>query len=366
MKCDVLIVGAGFAGMVLAERLASIGKKCIIVDRRPHIGGNAYDCYDDAGVLIHPNGPHLFHTNSDKILEYLSRFTKWIPAKYTSSSYANGRLWSFPINLKTFEQLQGHECTTEEMEAHLAARRIRIDHPSNSEEAIISQVGWELYEMFYKGYVIKQWDRHPRDLAASVCQRLPIRTTRNDLYFNDKHQCMPAEGYTEMFRRMLPPSAEPLLSVDWRDIACHYKHLVYTGPIDQFFDCAHGPLPYRSLSFEHQSFGPLCLTDGFWQPTVSVNYPNDHDFTRIVEIKHITSQVCNNTTIIREYPKSEGEPYYPVPAPDAAVLYEKYRLMAEQMQNVTFVGRLARYVYLNMDQTIAMALAEFEKLRMKI
>ena len=365
MKFDVLIVGAGFAGLTMAERLSSIGRSCTIIDKRPHIGGNAYDCYDEAGVLIHPYGPHLFHTNSDAVFDYLSRFTKWIPATYTSSSYAHGRLWSFPINLKTFEQLQDRECTTEDMESYLASKRVKIDHPANSEEAIVSQVGWELYEMFYKGYVLKQWDRHPRDLAASVCQRIPIRTTRNDLYFNDRHQCMPAEGYTRMLWRMLPTNADLILGVDY-DRSMSYNHLVYTGPIDQFFDYAHGPLPYRSLVFDRQSFKSEDGSNLLFQPTVSVNYPNDCDFTRIVEAKHITGQVSPWTTIVREYPSAIGEPYYPIPAPDSAVIYEKYRATAESLPDVTFVGRLARYRYMNMDQTVAMARAEFDKLRKRI
>jgi UDP-galactopyranose mutase len=364
MQCDVLVVGAGFAGMVMAERLSSIGKHCVIVDKRPHIGGNAYDYYDDAGVLIHPYGPHLFHTNSDRIFEYLSQFTKWIPATYTASSYARGRLWSFPVNLKTYEQFIGMPSTTEDMEAYLASVRVPIENPKNSEEAIVSQVGWEFYETFYKGYVMKMWGRSPRDLDASVCQRLPIRTTRNDLYFNDKHQCMPAEGYTKMFQRMRPHTANLILGVDYRELKCGYDHLVYTGPIDQFFNCIHGPLPYRSLRFEPSTFGPDALKDGFWQETTSVSYPDAGvPFTRDIEIKHATSQACENSTVIREYPESVGEPYYPIPAPDATVAYEKYRVLAEQMKNVTFVGRLARYKYLNMDQTVGMALSEFEKLR---
>ena len=369
LNCDVLIVGAGFAGMVLAERLASIGKKCIIVDKRNHIGGNAYDMVDSHGVLIHPYGPHLFHTNSDRVFEYLSQFTKWIPATYTSSSYTRGRLWSFPINLKTFEQLQGKTCTTQEMEEWLAERRVDFGRPpQNSEEAIVSQVGVELYEMFYKNYVIKQWHRHPKELAASVCQRLPIRTTRNDLYFDDKHQCMPAEGYTEMFRRMCPESVEIILGCYYLEPAIHiqHKHLVFTGPIDEFFNCINGPLPYRSLRFEHHMIGPVWLTDGFYQPTVTVNFPNDHEFTRITEIKHVTGQQCANSTIIKEYPATIGEPYYPIPAPETAKRYAQYKALAEQCSNVTFVGRLARYAYQNMDATVAQALHEFEILKGKL
>jgi UDP-galactopyranose mutase len=371
MKCDVLIVGAGFAGMVLAERLGHAGKRCIIVDKRSHIGGNAYDYYDDASVLVHKYGPHLFHTNSDRIFEYLSRFTKWIPAKYEASSFARGRLFSFPINLKTYEQLVGRTSTTQDMEAHLAKVRVPIEHPKNSEEAIISQVGWELYETFYKGYVTKMWGCSAKDLDASVCQRLPIRTTRDALYFNDKHQCMPAEGYTKMFYSMLPCNSELILGADYKD-AIHlrsFKHTVYTGPIDQFFGCVHGPLPYRSLRFEHTSMRPSMLRGGFWQSTTSVSYPSESvPYTRDIEIKHATSQFCPNSTIVREFPQDGvgNEPYYPIPNPASAALYAKYKARADATHGVTFVGRLARYQYLNMDQVVGMALAEFAKLKEKL
>ena len=362
MKTDVLIVGAGFAGMVMAERISNeLGKKCLVIDRRDHIGGNAYDYKDEAGVLVHRYGPHLFHTNSDRIFEYLSRFTEWHPATYNAKSFTDGRFWSFPINLQTFEEMVGRPSTTEEMEKYLAERRMDIPSPRNSEEAIISQVGWELYEKFYKGYTQKQWSRHPRELDASVCTRIPIRTTRNDLYFNDKHQAMPKYGYTAMFESMLNPRITVLLNTDYKLLNVEAQHMVYTGPIDEYFNYAHGPLPYRSLRFEFETF-----KQNFWQPTFMVSYPNSEKFTRIVEIKHVTGQKSDYTTIVREYPEDYvvgKEAYYPVPAPDAAKVYAKYKEMAEQHKGVTFVGRMATYRYLNMDQTVGMALAEFEKLR---
>ena len=369
MECDVLVVGAGFAGLVMAERLSSIGKKCIVIDRRNHIGGNAYDKYDDAGVLIHPYGPHLFHTNSDKVYQYLSRFTKWIPASYKVFSYTDGKYWSFPINLKTFEQLTGTVSTEEDMKSYLEEYKIPISHPKNSEEAIISKVGWELYEKFYKGYTIKQWQRHPKELDASVCSRIPIRTNRNDSLFDDTYQCMPRDGYTAMFNKMmLDYNISIFTGVDYRKFykSCKYKHLVFTGPIDEFFDYEYGHLPYRSLRFENESFN---LNGKFWQPTVSVNYPNDGEFTRIFEIKHVTGQQCDSTTIIKEYPENYvigREAYYPVPAPDSALIYSRYKEMAEQCKDVTFVGRLATYSYLNMDQCVGQALSKFEKLRRKL
>jgi UDP-galactopyranose mutase len=370
--CDVLIVGAGFSGLVMAERLSNeLGKHCIVIDKRSHIGGNAYDMHNDAGVLVHPYGGHIFSTNSEKVFQYLSRFTEWIPAEYTAASYANGKLWSFPVNLTTFEQLIGHASTTEEMEAYLDKVRVPCAHPKNSEEAILSKVGPELYELFYKGYVLKQWGVSATEIDPAVCLRLPIRTSRNGLRFDAKYACMPSKGYSRLFSSMLmqSPGIEVLLGTDYKNFLplCSCKHIVYTGPIDEFFDCAYGALPYRTLRFEHESFGPEKLSDGFWQKTLQVNYPNDYDFTRIIEIKHATGQQCQNSTIVREYPEAYGpgkEPLYPVLCPSADALYAKYKDMADAAATkITFVGRLARYSYINMDAAVGAALSAFEKLR---
>jgi UDP-galactopyranose mutase len=366
-KPDFLIVGAGFAGAVLAERLASVaGKKCLVVDRRPHIGGNAFDRHDAAGVLVHVYGPHYFRTNSDRIVQYLSRFTEWRPVEYKILSSAEGRLWQFPINLNTFEQLIGRPSTSEEMEATLAQWRVPIESPKNSEEVILSQVGWRLYELFFKNYTRKQWRRDPRELDASVCGRIPLRTNRDDRYLSEKFQALPHEGYTKMFEKMLAhPNIEVLLRTDYRVVAkqAGASHLIYTGQIDEYFDGCFGPLAYRSLRFE-----PETLPIEYFQPAMQVNYPNEHSYTRIVEIKHATGQKLPVTTIVREYPADYGpgqEPYYPIPAPDARALYEKYAALAAGLKNVSFVGRLATYRYYNMDQVVGMALAEFENLMKK-
>jgi UDP-galactopyranose mutase len=365
MTWDYLIVGAGFAGAVLAERLASqSGATCLVIDRRDHIGGNAYDHYDEAGVLLHTYGPHYFRTNSNRIVEYLSQFTEWHPVEYRILSWTNGRYWQFPINLNTFEQLLGRPSTSEEMERTLAEWRIPISEPKNSEEVIVSQVGTKLYEMFFKNYTRKQWRRDPRELDASVCGRIPIRLNRDDRYLSEKFQALPRDGYTAMFRKILShPKIEVRLKTDYREartqVRC--KHLVFTGPIDEYFGHCFGPLPYRSLRFE-----PETIQREFFQPVMQVNYPNDHDFTRIVEIKHATGQKLPVTTIVREYPEDFGpgrEPYYPIPAPDARALYQKYAGLADREPRVTFTGRLATYRYYNMDQVVGMALAEFEKLR---
>ena len=361
---DLLIVGAGFSGAVLAERFArQLGKTSLVIDRRKHIGGNAYDCYDEAGVLIHTYGPHYFRTNSDRIKDYLSKFTSWRPVEYKILSFTEGRFWNFPINLNTFEQLLGRRSTTEEMEATLAKWRIPIEQPKNSEEAIVSQVGYELYEKFFKNYTRKQWRRDPSELAASVCGRIPIRTNRDDRYLTEKFQALPADGYTAMIRRILDhPKIKIELGVDFEFVAkkVTFKHLIYTGPIDAYFGYRFGPLSYRSLRFERETF-----PQEYYQPVVQVNYPNDNDYTRIVETKHITGQKLPVTTIVREYPDDFGpgkEPYYPIPAPDTQVLYRKYEELAAAESNVSFIGRLATYRYYNMDQVVGMALAEFDRL----
>lgn len=374
---DYLIVGAGFAGVVLAERLASqSGKRCLIVDRRSHIAGNAYDRYDDAGVLIHEYGPHYFRTNSERILSYLSQFTEWHEVNYQILSYVDGDFWPFPINLNTFEKLMGRPSSSKEMQAMLNEWKEEIEHPSNSEEVIVSQVGVRLYEMFFKNYTRKQWKRDPRELDASVCGRIPIRTDRNDNYLIEKFQALPKAGYTAMFEKMIKhPLIEVQLQTEYREVREKVKfgHLIFTGPIDEYFDYVDGHLPYRSLSFEAESFTAEQLENrksisgkpGFWQPAMQVNYPNEEEFTRIVEIKHATGQRCENTTIVREYPQDYGpgqEPYYPIPALDAQTMYQKYKARAKYEAGVSFVGRLVTYRYYNMDQVVGMALSEFDKL----
>ena len=361
---DLLIVGAGFSGAVLAERFArQSGKTSLVIDRRTHIGGNAYDCYDEAGVLIHTYGPHYFRTNSSRVKDYLSKFTSWRPVEYKILSFTDDRFWNFPINLNTFEQLLGRPSTTEEMEVTLAKWRVPIEQPKNSEEAIVSQVGYELYEKFFKNYTRKQWRRDPSELAASVCGRIPIRTNRDNRYLTEKFQALPADGYTAMIQRILDhPNIEVRLGVDFEAVAkgVSFKHLIYTGPIDAYFGYRFGPLPYRSLRFERET-----LSQEFYQPVVQVNYPNDNDYTRIVETKHITGQKLPVTSIAREYPDDFGpgkEPYYPIPAPDTQVIYRKYEALSAAESNVSFVGRLATYRYYNMDQVVGMALAEFDRL----
>ena len=378
MSSDFLIIGAGFAGLVAAERLATAGWKCTVVDRRHHIGGNAYDAINAAGVLTHQYGPHYFRTNSEKIRQYLSRFTEWHPVDYTIKSFTEGKYWPFPINLNTYEELIGKPSTPEAFEAWLAHNRHLIPNPQNSEEVILSQVGTDFYERFFKGYTLKQWQRHPRELDASVCGRIPIRTNRDDRYLTESFQSLPAKGYTALFENLLAttPNLTLLLNTDFLEAKAtiKHRHLIFTGAIDEYFDRRFGPLPYRSLRFEPESFTaaqlrnrePISRKPGFWQPAMQVNYPDEATpFTRIVEIKHATGQQIDATTIVREFPKNwtpDDEPYYPIPAPDARAIYQKYATLAAAEPNTTFIGRLATYRYYNMDQVTAMALTTAEKL----
>ena len=362
---DYLIVGAGFAGSVLAERLAEdSGKRCLVVDRRGHLAGNAYDEVDQAGILIHKYGPHYFRTNSNKVVDYLSRFTEWHQVSYQVLVWTDGKYWQFPINLNTFEQYLGRPSTTEEMEATLAKWREPILNPKNSEEMVLSQVGRKFYEMFFKNYTRKQWKRDPTQLDASVCGRIPVRTNRDNRFVTDTFQALPQGGYTAMFKKILNhPKITVKLNHDYRQLGqdVTYGHMIYTGMIDEYFNFSEGRLPYRSMRFE-----PETVPVEYFQPAMQVNYPNDHEYTRVVEIKHATGQKAPVTTIVREYPEDFGpgkEAYYPVPAPDSKELYDKYATKAQGEKGVTFVGRLATYRYYNMDQVVAMALTEYEKLK---
>jgi UDP-galactopyranose mutase len=352
---DYLIVGAGFAGSVCAERLASRGKKVLICDRRPHVGGNAYDCYDDAGVLIHKYGPHIFHTASRRVFDYLSRFTAWRPYEHQVLAQVDGVLVPFPINVDTVNRLYGLALDESTIAGFYASKAVPLSHPRTSEEAVISKVGRDLYEKFFRGYTKKQWGLDPSELDASVAARVPARTNRDDRYFTDEFQAMPLHGYTRMFDRLLcHENIRILLNTDYRDIVDEvgFRSMIYTGPIDAYFDDCFGSLPYRSLDFQFET-----LDCAVYQPRAVVNYPNDHAFTRITEFKYLTGQDHPRTTIVYEFPRSDGDPYYPVPRPQNAELYRRYKELADATPRVHFVGRLATYKYYNMDQVVAQALA---------
>ncbi|WP_291425477.1 UDP-galactopyranose mutase [Deinococcus sp.] len=357
---DYLIVGAGFAGSVLAERLASVGQRILLVDKRPHIGGNAYDCYDDAGVLIHPYGPHIFHTNSSDVFDYLSRFTAWRPYQHRVLASVDGQLLPIPINLDTVNRLYGLSLTSFQVEEFFASVAEKVGQVKTSEDVVVSKVGRDLYNKFFRGYTRKQWGLDPSELDASVTARVPTRTNRDDRYFADSFQAMPLHGYTRMFQNMLAhPNIKVMLNTDYREVAglISHGHLIYTGPVDAFFDHRFGRLPYRSLEFRHETHDVEQLL-----PVGTVNHPNDYAYTRISEFKHITGQRHHQTSVVYEYPRAEGDPYYPVPRPENAELYKRYEALADAEPNVTFVGRLATYRYYNMDQVVAQALATFRRL----
>jgi len=375
---NFLIIGAGFSGLVAAHRLSNAGHNCTIVDRRAHLAGNAHDSHDKAGVLVHNYGPHYFRTNSQRIIDYLSTFTGWHPVDYTIKSFTEEKYWPFPVNLNTFETLIGKPATTADFESYLAANRHHIPDPKNSEEVILSQVGTRLYELFFEGYTLKQWKRHPRELDPSVCGRIPIRTNRDDRYLTEEFQALPDKGYTHLLENILAdsPNTTLHLNTDFQEARGKFPHdhLIFTGAIDEYFGRKFGPLPYRSLRFEHESFYATDLIPrekisgkpGFWQPAMQVNYPGKEvAYTRIVEIKHATGQKIAATSIVREFPADwdiSKEPYYPVPAPDAAAAFQKYAALAAAETNTTFIGRLATYRYYNMDQVTGMALAASAKL----
>jgi UDP-galactopyranose mutase len=360
---DWLVVGAGFAGSVIAERLASQrGDKVLIIDRRNHVGGNAYDRYDDAGLLIHQYGPHIFHTNSDMIAGYLSQFTEWRPYEHRVLAHVDGQLLPIPINRTTVNRLYGLSLTAdEEMEAFLASRAEPVAEIRTSEDVVVSRVGRDLYEKFFRGYTRKQWGLDPSELDKSVTARVPTRANIDDRYFGDTFQAMPAAGFTRMFERMLKhANIRIMLQTDYREVcdAIPHRRVVFTGPVDEFFDFRLGKLPYRSLSFEH-----VTLDEEWHQPVAVVNYPQDQRYTRVTEYKHLTGQIHPKTSLTFEYASATGDPYYPVPRTENQNLYKRYQKLADAVPNVHFIGRLATYRYYNMDQVIGQALAEFKRIQ---
>jgi len=362
-RYDYLIVGAGFAGSVLAERLASQhGARVLLIDRRPHVGGNAYDEPNEAGILHHKYGPHIFHTNSDQVWDYLSQFTEWRPYEHRVRAVVRDKLVPIPINRTTLNELFDLDLETDEEAAdYLASRAEPVEDIKTSEDVVINAVGRELYELFFQGYTRKQWGLDPSQLDKQVTSRIPTRTNTDDRYFSDTHQAMPLHGYTRMFENMLDhPLIEVRTGVDFRDVRDEVEadHIIYTGPIDEYFDFRFGKLPYRSLKFDHRT-----LEEERHQPVAVVNYPSpDVPYTRISEYKHLTGQESPVTTITYEYPSAEGDPYYPIPRPENQELFKKYEALADETEGVTFVGRLATYRYYNMDQIVGQALATFRRM----
>jgi len=357
---DYLIVGAGFAGSVMAERLASSGKKILIIDKRNHIGGNTYDYYDESGILVHKYGPHIFHTNSRDVYDYLSLFTAWRSYEHKVLAAVDGQLVPLPINLNTINKLYGLQLSIDQAESFLKERAEKISPVKTSEDVVMGRVGKELYEKFFKGYTKKQWDLDPSQLDASVTARVPVRTNKDDRYFTDTYQVMPLHGYTNLFTKMLShPNINIMLNTDYKDAITFvpHKYIIYTGPIDSYFDYCYGKLPYRSIEFKFETYDK-----DIFQPTGTVNYPNGQAYTRITEFKYLTGQQHRKTSVVYEFPKAEGDPYYPIPTAENAELYKKYQLLAETAPKTYFTGRLGTYKYYNMDQVIAQSLTLYKRI----
>jgi len=359
---DYLIVGAGFAGSVIAERLAEgLGRNVLLIDRREHIAGNAYDHLDDAGVMVHRYGPHIFHTNAQRIVDYLSRFTEWRPYEHRVLAQVDEHLVPIPINLTTLNTLYGLSMTEAQAEVFLAERAEPVAAIRTSEDVVINQIGRQLYEKFFRGYTRKQWGLDPSELDKSVTSRIPTRTNEDDRYFTDTFQMMPLHGYTQMFERMLDhPRIDLLLGTDFTAVReqIDYKQLIYCGPIDEYFGFCFGRLPYRCLRFQHET-----LPQAQFQSVAVVNYPEQSvPYTRITEYKHLTGQSHPLTSISYEFPCAEGDPYYPIPRPENAELYKRYKALADATPGVTFLGRLGTYKYYNMDQVVGQALALYQRI----
>lgn len=358
---DYLIVGAGFAGAVIAERLASVaGKKVLVVDKRNHIGGNTYDYYDAAGILVHKYGPHIFHTNSKEVYDYLGKFTDWRPYEHRVLASVDGMLVPIPINLNTLNELYGLHLEASEVEAYLQLKSEEKAIIRTSEDVVLSKVGKDLYQKFFRGYTKKQWDLDPSELDASVTARIPVRFNRDNRYFTDTYQAMPALGYTRLFEQLLShPNIKVMTNTDYKEIedSIAFKKMIYTGPIDYYFDNCYGKLPYRSIEFQFRTFDTAVF-----QTTGTINYPNEHPYTRVTEFKYLSGQTHPKTSVVYEFPKAEGDPYYPVPRPENAELYRKYQLLTRELPDVYFTGRLATYKYYNMDQVVAQSLSLFKKI----
>jgi UDP-galactopyranose mutase len=360
-----LVVGAGFAGCVVARELADNGRQVVLIDKRPHIGGNAHDRFDQNGVLIHKYGPHIFHTNSPKVFEYLSRFTEWRFYEHRSLSNVGDMMVPFPININTLNMVYGLGLTEKTAQAFLDSVKEHKTEIKNSEDFVLNAIGRDLYEKFFVGYTLKHWGMHPRELKASLMSRVPVRTTYDNRYFLSKYQFMPKAGYNRMFENIIDHS-NITLSLDTafpgRQCRSNYAHLVFTGAISEYFESIYGRLPYRAVRIEHQHLPDLER----YQDSGSINYPNQHAYTRVSEFKYLTNQTHPGTTICREYPMAEGEPSYPIPSQANEDLYERYRVLADAEDGVSFVGRLAQYRYYNMDQAVAAALKLGEVLVKKL
>jgi UDP-galactopyranose mutase len=358
---NALVVGAGLSGATVARELADKGYKIKVIEKRNHIAGNCYDYVNDIGILMNKYGPHLFHTNSERVWNYVQRFSDWVPWKHTVSGCIDGVYFPIPVNIDSVNTLCGTNIQSEdEMKEWLNKNTIKCENPQNSEDVGLARVGHDLYEKIFKGYTFKQWDKFPNELAPSVLERIPVRTNWDPYYFSDKYQALPAKGYTAMVAAMLDhPNITVSLDTEYnKEMNSQYKTVFYTGPIDSYFsEAGYDKLEYRSLRFEEE-----VLDIDRFQPLGQVNYPSlDQSFTRIIEYKNFLNQeVPGKTTIVKEYSTAEGEPYYPVPTERNQALYKKYQELTLKEENVHFVGRLANYKYYNMDAAILAALESLD------
>lgn len=357
---DILVVGAGFAGSVMARQLADAGNRLLVIDQRNHVGGNAFDYVNAHGLLVHRYGPHVFHTNAELVFDYLSQFTEWRAYEHRVRANIAGEEYPFPINRQTINRIFGTALREDQVEAFLDTQRIRRHEIVTSEDVVLASVGKILGDYFFAGYTQKQWGCALAGLSASVVARVPYRANDDDRYFTDRFQCMPLHGYHTLFARLLDhPNIRVELETPFDPSLCdRFRHVVYSGPVDAFFGYCHGRLPYRSLRFEHETL----LDTDCYQAVGTINFPLEHAYTRITEFKHLTGQQCCGTALVREYPCADGPPYYPVPAPQNDAMYSRYRQLCHARQDVTFVGRLAQYRYYNMDQVVAAALKKSQRL----
>lgn len=376
---NTIIIGAGYSGLILAERLASQqNEKVLVIEQRQHIGGNAYDRFDEHGVLVHEYGPHIFHTRSKDVWDYLSQFTEWHYYEHRVLAKIDGKEVPIPFNLNTIAEVFPKEMAARMQDKLVSLLGYNVKVPilklREQDDEDLKFLADYVYEKVFLQYTLKQWGIGPEELDPTVTGRVPVYISRDDRYFQDKYQGLPKFGYTEMFKRMINhPNIHVMLNTKYQDIMSISAagntlfgqpfdgKIIYTGMIDELFDFSYGELPYRSLRFEYDTFDVE-----YKQSVGQLNSPNSYDFTRTTEFKYLTGQQHPKTTLAREYPESyvrgENTPYYPIIAEENQLKYKQYKVLAEKLSNVYLVGRLAEYKYYDMDAVVATALKLYKKL----
>lgn len=363
---DIIIVGCGLSGCVIAERFANIkNKKVLIIEKRDHIGGNCYDYIDENNILINKYGAHLFHTNYEDVWEYINKFDKWLRWEHKVLGLVDNKLVPIPVNITTVNMIcEENIKNEEEMDEWLDKNQIKCENIENSEDIAKSRVGEILYEKIFKNYTYKQWSKYPNELRPDVLSRIPIRNNFDDRYFSDKYQVLPHKGYTHFFKKMIDhPNITVKLNIDYlsiKNFISNEKITIFTGPIDHYFsEIGYDKLEYRSIKFVEERY----KNTNYYQLNSVINYPeNNVEYTRIVEYKHFLNQSSPHTTIVKEFSTNDGDPYYPILDNKNLELFDKYKVLAEEekkLNNVHFIGRLANYKYFNMDQAIKNALDYF-------